>query len=138
MDFFIKNELKIMEKVYLSGYLCELLKERGFNSYTLSYFIKTDVKDKYEIKYSDTAEDFNSTDNLISRPTIFEVLAWLNRNHIDIFVKPNYEDEEYCYISYIHSPNKTTLGGVSDYVSAFKEAISYVIKCDMYWGVRYY
>ena len=88
--FLLKNKLKIMEKVYLSGYLCELLKERGFNSYTLSYFIKTDVKDKYEIKYSDTAEDFNSTNNLISRPTIFEVLAWLNRNHIDIFVKPNY------------------------------------------------
>lgn len=126
-----------MEKVYLSDYACELLKERGFNSYTLSYLEKTDVENKYKIGYSNTATDFNSTDNFISRPTIFEVLAWLNRNRIDIFIKPNYEDEEYCYIPYIHAPNKTVLAGLPDYRSAFADAILYILKCDKYWGIMY-
>lgn len=125
-----------MEKVYLSDYTCELLKERGFDSYTLSYLEKTDVKNKYKIGYSSTATNFNSTDNFISRPTIFEVLAWLNRNRIDIFVKPNYEEEE-CYIPYIHAPNKKTLCGLPSYTSAFADAILYVLKCDEYWGIMY-
>lgn len=124
-----------MGKVYLSVKVCKLLKERGFNCDTHSYleYVSGEDVNKYKCCYSDTPANFNDTEAVISRPTVFEVAIWLNeKKHIDVFVKPNYEKKE-CYIPYIHSPKITVLHGYSNYTAAIKSAVEYIIRNDNYW-----
>lgn len=125
-----------MKNIYLTANTCKLLKERGFDCETYSYFecVSDEDVNKYVSFHSNNPENFNITDTYISRPTIFEVVIWLNeKKHIDVFVKPDYEKEE-CYIPYIHSPKITTLCGHPNYSAAIKSAVINIIRDDSYWG----
>lgn len=125
-----------MRNIYLSAKACKLLKERGFDCETYSYFERVSDEDinKYISFHSNNPANFNITDTYISMPTVSEVAIWLSeKKHIDVFIKPNYEKEE-CYVPYIHSPKITVLCGHSNYSMAIKLAVEHVIRNDSYWG----
>ena len=125
-----------MRNIYLSAKACKLLKERGFDYDTHSYLecVSGEDVNKYKCFYSNTPANFNNTEAIISRPTVFEVVVWLSeKKHIDVFIRPNYEKEE-CYIPYIHSPKITVLCGHSNYSMAIKLAVEHVIRNDSFWG----
>lgn len=97
----------MVKEDYVSFKLAKLLKEKGFNEPCRSYYIDGDYRN---CASNITLKDFNTSEEIVLRPTHQTALAWLRKKYIFI-----------CIVPFITTSTKgNELNGYEPWVTSFK------------------